>query len=58
MVNIKGFLLFISALAIFRLMGSVSAASLNLTDAELASSGVKNYTVNNGHLPGYAGCFK
>jgi hypothetical protein len=54
MENIKGFLLFISALAIFGLfMGSVSAASLNLTDAELASSGVKNYTVNNGHVPGY-----
>jgi CARDB len=54
MENIKGFLLFICALAIFGLfMGSVSAASLNLTDAELASSGVKNYTVNNGHVPGY-----
>ena len=54
MENIKGLLLFISLLAIFGLfMGSVSAASLNLTDAELAASGVKNYTVSNGHVPGY-----
>lgn len=34
-------------------MGSVSAASLNLTDAELVSSGVKNYTIATGHVPGY-----
>ena len=54
MENIKGFLLIISILAVFGLlMGSVSAASLNLTDAELAASGVKNYTVSNGHVPGY-----
>ena len=54
MENIKGLLLFISLLAIFGLfMGSVSAASLNLTDAELASSGVKNYTIATSHVPGY-----
>ncbi len=54
MENIKGLLVFISILAIFGLfMGSVSAASLNLTDAELAASGVKNYTANNGHVPSY-----
>ena len=54
MKNLRGFLLFISVLAIFGMfMGSVSAASLNLTDAELASSGVKNYTTSTGHLPGY-----
>ena len=54
MENIKGFLLFISIIAIFALfMGSVSASSLNLTDAELASSGVKNYTIATGHVPGY-----
>ena len=54
MKNIKGFLVFISIVAIFALfMGSVSAANLNLTDAELASSGVKNYTTATGHVPGY-----
>lgn len=54
MKNLRGFLLFISVLAIFGMfMGSVSAAGLNLTDAELASSGVKNYTTSTGHLPGY-----
>ena len=54
MKNLRAFLLFISVLAIFGMfMGSVSAASLNLTDAELASSGVKNYTTSTGHLPGY-----
>ncbi len=54
MENIKGFLLFITVLAVFGLfMGSVSAASLNLTDAELASSGVKNYTNAHGHIPSY-----
>ena len=54
MKNLRGLLLFISVLALFGMfMGSVSAASLNLTDAELASSGVKNYTVATGHAPGY-----
>jgi len=54
MKNLRELLLFISVLAIFGMfMGSVSAASLNLTDAELASSGVKNYTVSTGHVPGY-----
>ena len=54
MKNIKGFLVFISVLAIIALfMGSVSATSLNLTDAELASSGVKNYTIATSHVPGY-----
>ena len=54
MENIRGFLLFISVLAIFFMfIGSVSATSLNLTDTELASSGVKNYTTANGHVPGY-----
>jgi Bacterial Ig-like domain/CARDB len=53
-VTIRGFIVFISILAIFGLfMGSASAASLNLTDAELASSGVKNYTASTGHVPGY-----
>ena len=54
MKKLRGFLLFISVLAILGMfMGSVSAASLNLTDAELASSGVKNYTISTGHVPGY-----
>ncbi len=54
MENIKGLLLFIGVIAILGMfMGSVSAASLNLTDAELASSGVKNYTVAHGHVPSY-----
>ena len=54
MKNFRGFILFISVIAIFGMfMGSVSAASLNLTDAELASSGVKNYTASTGHVPGY-----
>ena len=54
MKNIKGFLLFISIVAIFGMfMGSVSAAGLNLTDAELASSAVKNYTLTTGHVPSY-----
>jgi hypothetical protein len=54
MENIKGLLVFISVIAILGIfMGSVSAASLNLTDAELASSGVKNYTIAHGHVPGY-----
>ena len=54
MVNLRGFILFISIIAIFGLfIGSASAASLNLTDAELASSGVKNYTTSTGHVPGY-----
>lgn len=34
-------------------MGAVSATSLNLTEAELASSGVKNYTEAHNKLPGY-----
>lgn len=34
-------------------MGAVSATSLNLTEAELASSGVKNYTEAHSKLPGY-----
>ena len=54
MVNIREFLLYIIIIAIFGLfMGSASASSLNLTDAELASSAVKNYTITHGHVPGY-----
>lgn len=34
-------------------MGAVSAESLNLTDTELASEGVKNYTEAHGNIPGY-----
>ena len=34
-------------------MGAVSATSLNLTESELASSGVKNYTEAHNKLPGY-----
>ena len=33
--------------------GVVSAASLNVTDTELAATGVKNYTAAHGHVPGY-----
>jgi len=34
-------------------MGAVSAVSLNSSDMALASSGVKNYTEANGHIPSY-----
>jgi hypothetical protein len=42
---------FFMVLALF--MGVVSAESLNLTETELASEGVKNYTEAHGHIPGY-----
>ena len=42
---------FCMVLALF--MGVVSAASLNLTETELASEGVKNYTEAHGNIPGY-----
>jgi len=32
--------------------GAVSAASLNLTDAESGATAVKNYTTSTGHIPG------
>jgi parallel beta-helix repeat protein len=54
MKNIKRILILISfcmVLALF--MGVVSAASLNLTETELASEGVKNYTEAHGNIPGY-----
>ncbi len=38
---------------IISFMGAVSAESMNLTETELASSGVKNYTEAHSHLPGY-----
>ena len=54
MNNIKGVLVLLSILAVCGLfMGAVSAASLNVTEAGTASSGVKNYTAIHGHLPGY-----
>jgi parallel beta-helix repeat protein len=54
MENIKRILILMSfcmVLALF--MGVVSAASLNLTETELASEGVKNYTEAHGNIPGY-----
>jgi len=40
----KSILLLSFFIIIIIFMGAVSATSLNLTEAELASSGVKNYT--------------
>lgn len=54
MKSIKGVLVLISILAVCCLfMGTVSAVSLNVTEAGTASSGVKNYTAGHGHVPGY-----
>jgi parallel beta-helix repeat protein len=50
----KKILLVIGFLVILNLfMGTVSADSMNLTDTELAATGVKNYTASTGHLPNY-----
>lgn len=54
MKNIKRSLVIVSFLIIIVIfMGAVSATSLNLTEAELASSGVKNYTEAHNKVPGY-----
>ncbi|MCC7551638.1 MAG: right-handed parallel beta-helix repeat-containing protein [Methanobacterium sp.] len=53
-MNIKKSLVLLSFFVIIIMfMGAVSAESMNLTETELASSGVKNYTESNNHLPGY-----
>ena len=54
MKSIKGVLVLISILAACCLfMGTVSAVSLNVTEAGTASFGVKNYTAGHGYVPGY-----
>ena len=54
MKDIKRILILISLCIILTLfIGTVSAASLNVTDVKLASTGVKNYTASTGHVPGY-----
>lgn len=49
--KVLALLSFFMLLALF--MGAASAESLNLTETELASEGVKNYTESHSHLPGY-----
>jgi parallel beta-helix repeat protein len=52
--NIKRILIIMSFFMVLALFtGVVSAASLNLTETELASEGVKNYTEAHGNIPGY-----
>lgn len=52
--NITKILVLMSFLMVLILFtGAVSAVSLNSNDIELASSGVKNYTEANSHVPSY-----
>ena len=54
MGNMKKVLVLMSFLVVLTFfMGAVSAVSLNSSDMALASSGVKNYTETNGHIPIY-----
>jgi hypothetical protein len=49
----KGLIFIAFLMLLILVMGPVSAVSLNSSDMALASSGVKNYTETNGHIPIY-----
>ncbi|MGC9517427.1 MAG: pseudomurein-binding repeat-containing protein [Methanomicrobiales archaeon] len=54
MENVRKFIILISFFMVLALfMGEVSAESLNLTETELASEAVQNYTEARGNVPGF-----